>query len=277
MVRRSLSDTLDSTHSNAMINHAAIALLLVLSAAAAQAQPIDYPVVPETGATIEDFVPDGWHLLDSASGDLNKDAMHDIVIVIEADTSVHEIEGSGDEGGDDVASWEGPPRVLAVLFKQKGGYRRSVQSNSFVLRAHEGVNFDPWSHIAVDRGSVVVHFYTGGWWRWAGNYRFRFQNSGWFLIGATNLGYHSGSGEMESYDYNLLTGDVEITTGNVFGKACVACDDCEACEPCDQCGECERCVEVKEEIERRNIGKFPLRRLEEFVPLSWEIVPGQFI
>ncbi len=221
-----------------------------------------------------DFIPTGWHFFDSTAGDLNKDKLADLVLVVERDAA--EEENADSEYSPTV---EGPPRVLLVLFQQKkGGYRRSVRADRLVMRNGEGGSLvDPWISLEVDRGSLVVGSYGGGWWRWRLDYRFRFQNDDWFLIGATNLSYHSGTGEMESYDYNLLTGDVEITKGNMFGEKCVPCLDCEACETCEGCGECERCVPEEDEVERKNIGKKPLRRMEDFVPMEWEIMPEQYL
>lgn len=229
---------------------------------------------------MEDFIPAGWHLLDSAVGDLNKDALEDLALVIEASAIELPADGAAAEvAGDIYEESEGPPRILVVLLRQKkSGYRCSVQANTFVLRKGDGgVMGDPWAGMIVERGTLAVHFYGGSAWRWGLDYRFRLQDGGWFLIGASNISYHSGSGEMEAYDYNLVTGDVEVTSGNVFGEECSPCEDCSACSGCELCGECEQCVEVPDQVTRQKISKQPLRRMEDFVPLEWEILPGQSI
>lgn len=254
-----------------------ITVLLLLCSPWLSAQPTSYPVIADAGKTMETFIPQGWHFYDSTSGDLNKDQLNDLAFVIEQDAVEEPEEKDGSE--EVYEEGRGPARILVVLFKQKdGGYRRSVQSNTCVLRDGDGgVLGDPWAGMEVNRGSLVLHFYGGSAWRWGLDYRFRFQDEDWFLIGATNVGYHSSSGEMESCDYNLLTGDVEITNGNVFGEECRACDDCRTCEPCERCGECETCVPVEDQIVWKKIDKGQLRRMAEFVPWEWEIMPDHYI
>ncbi len=247
---------------------------LFLAVAFVQGQTVpsaQYPVLPSTGASLNDFIPKGWHVLGTTFGDLNKDKIPDCALVIESDSVMKEMEEGFEE--------ERHPRILVVLFKQKkGGYALSVQANRVVLRSTEGANFDPWSDMVVERGSLVLHYYAGRSWRWSGHYRFRFQDGGWYLIGATNVSYHSGSGEMESYDYNLLTGDMETTVGNMFGGECTPCKDCAECpEDREGCNDCEFRTEVKDKTTRKNIGKKPLRKLDDFKPLEWEIQPSQYL
>ena len=256
----------------AIILGAIYSLLLLAAPAWGQTAPIaQYPVLPSTGANINDFIPEGWHVLDSTFGDLNKDNIPDCAFVIESDSIMKEV----DEGFEE----DRRPRILAVLFRQKNGsYVLSVQANRVVLRSNEGVYFDPWAGMEVNRESLLLHYYAGGWWRWSGRYRFRFQNGRWYLIGATYLSYHSGSGEMKSYDYNLLTGDMETTVGNMFGGDCISCEDCAECPDInDECGECETRVDVEDKITRKNIGKKPLRKLDNFKPMEWEILPDRYL
>ncbi|NQX61448.1 hypothetical protein [Paenibacillus qinlingensis] len=149
------------------------------------------------------LMPEGWHQLIRQSGpvrvegDLNKDGIQDVAMVVE------KLKIGGDQA---------PERALLIAFGHKDGtYTRSIMADKAILKADEGgVWGDPLADIFIDRGSLVVSFYGGSNDRWYGNYRFRFQNEDWYLIGATVGSFYSGTmtettGDEE--DYNLLTGD----------------------------------------------------------------------
>ncbi|WNR44154.1 hypothetical protein [Paenibacillus roseipurpureus] len=150
-----------------------------------------------------DLVPAGWQPLvrndrpEKAEGDLNKDGIPDVAMVIEQ---------KGSKQG------EAPQRALLIAFGNgEGTYTPSIIAKQAILRADEGgIWGDPLTEIGIDRGSVVVSFYGGSNERWYANYRFRFQNDDWYLIGATLGSFFTGTMTEETgneEDYNLLTGD----------------------------------------------------------------------
>lgn len=149
------------------------------------------------------LIPSRWRLLvrqsgpEKVEGDLNKDGIQDVALVIE------KLENPKDQA---------PERALLIAFgNQDGTYTRSIIADKAILKADEGgVWGDPLANLAIDRGSVVVSFYGGSNDRWYGNYRFRFQNGDWYLIGATVGSYFTGTMTEKTgdeADYNLLTGD----------------------------------------------------------------------
>jgi hypothetical protein len=165
------------------------------------------------------LIPAGWHILEShapvkAEGDLNKDGIPDMAIIIEK--TEDSIEAS---------------RSLLIAFGTKEQtYLLSILAEHVILSESEGGVFgDPFDSMEIDRGSVVVSDYGGSNVRWYHKYRFRFQDNDWYLIGATTgtnylISDAIGMGNSED-DYNLLTGDfikkktneqgeVEITKGN---------------------------------------------------------------
>lgn len=160
---------------------------------------------------ISAFIPAGWHVLEkngrelaAAEGDLNKDGIIDKAVVIESDTQPKESEDPG-----------GPPRALLIAFKNKDNtYSLSIKAdNAIMLRDQGGPFGDPFEDIKIERGSILLKFYGGSSTKWYYNYRFRFQDEGWFLIGATLGGSFTGTDEMvyvDEEDYNLLTGDYII-------------------------------------------------------------------
>jgi hypothetical protein len=167
---------------------------------------------------ISSFIPSGWHILEKydgmlakAEGDLNKDGVMDIAFVIEEDSQPEQSETEM------VLS---PPRSLLIAFGNKDStYSLSIKAdNAIMLRDQGGVYGDPFE---VDKGSILLKFYGGSNWRWYYNYRFRYQNEGWYLIGATYGSYFTGTTTMENADeedYNLLTGDYIIKKADENGK-----------------------------------------------------------
>ncbi len=161
--------------------------------------------IKTSGKSLNDFIPKDWKVICKAEGDLNKDKLIDIAVVIEY-TVKHN--SNNDE------EWFGQPRILFIVFKQKNGsYKLSIQSSKIVMRSDEGGVFgDPFDGIKFSRGSIVVSSYGGSAWRWGFTSRYRFQNNGWYLIGETELSENIHTGESETIDTNCITGDQIITT-----------------------------------------------------------------
>ncbi|MGV8983465.1 hypothetical protein [Clostridium sp.] len=167
---------------------------------------------------INSFIPKGYNILErvkgkptKVEGDLNNDGINDVAIVIEGTTKI--------EG-------EAAPRSLMILLGNKEkSYSTSVIAEKAVLLSNEGgVWGDPFENIAIDRGSILLSFYGGSNDRWFSSYRFRFQNNGWFLIGATHGSYYTAKttkDNADTEDYNLLTGDYEFKKANDKGKLIV--------------------------------------------------------
>lgn len=161
--------------------------------------------------SIQNLIPKGWKVLEKgkgqpvkAIGDLNKDGIGDVAIVIEGENSKKD---------------EAPPRALLIAFgKGNNQYSLSIIADKAILLADEGgVWREPLDGISIDRGSVLISFYGGSNYRWYGKYRFRFQDNDWYLIGATVGDYYTGTMTMENAnqkDYNLLTGDYVIRETN---------------------------------------------------------------
>jgi hypothetical protein len=160
-----------------------------------------------TGNDVQDitsFIPKGWHILEKsdgqlalAEGDLNKDGIIDKVVVIEENNQME----------------YAPLRNLLIAFgNEDGSYILSIKAEKAILLKNEGGTFgDPFDEIIIDRGSIVLKFFGGSSERWYLKYRFRYQNNGWYLIGATEGSFVNINDEMvNEEDYNLLTGDYII-------------------------------------------------------------------
>lgn len=158
-----------------------------------------------TENNIDALIPEGWKIFEKVEGepaqvegDLNKDGISDVAVVIVAT--------------DENEATQAPQRALLIaLGNSDDTYTLSIIGEKAILRADEGgVWGDPFDSIEIDRGSIVINFYGGSNWRWYQHYRFRYQDDGWYLIGATLGSYFNAVTTEENADeddYNLLTGD----------------------------------------------------------------------
>lgn len=164
--------------------------------------------IPISGKLIKDFIPKEYEIKDSVSGDLNKDGLKDIVLVMN-----HMQEDTFQMG-------EEPKRLLLVLFRNKIGFTLRAKSSEVLMCVHCGGIFgDPYESVEISKGVISVRHYAGSAWRWLEVRKFRYQNIGFYLIGSTSDYYWNASdcdgigvGEAgrKYKDINYVTGDEEV-------------------------------------------------------------------
>lgn len=176
-------------------------------------------ILPKSGMFIENFVPKGWQLLSSASGDLNKDGIIDMAFAIQnTDTANIEI-GEGDYP--DTVDLN--PRVLGIYFGQKDGkFKKQLQANEFIILKdipHMEEPFDGLKILANGVLQIDFHFWMsmGSWYTSNYQYKFRFQNDQFEFIGYESNETHRGSGESTAYSINFSTRKM-ITTKTSFDE-----------------------------------------------------------
>jgi len=176
------------------------------------AQDFNYPSITKTAKNTIEFIPAGWALMDSATGDLNKDGKPDIAIVLQHIDSISIINTEGD-------TLITQPRILIILFQSanKTLYLEE-QSNSLIIKHDEPRMEDPYQDITIDKGLLQIDFQIfynwGGWTVITSSYKFRFQNGEFELIGADYNSFNRASLDFESYSYNFLTGKRKYTKGS---------------------------------------------------------------
>lgn len=189
------------------------------------------PTIKKTVAKITDFVPAGWKILTEAKGDLNKDGLVDVALVIENKDPKNFIVDKERWGGDTINI---NPRYLLVAFKKANGLYELVGKNTHFIPSENSQESpcltDPFGQeggIEIAKGLLQIHmqnFYSCGAWEiYNFDYTFRFQNQKFELIGYNKSSLHRSSGDETSTTMNFSTMKMNYTSGmNAFkdgGKA----------------------------------------------------------
>ncbi|MEK6336137.1 MAG: hypothetical protein AABM67_14495 [Acidobacteriota bacterium] len=174
----------------------------------------DYPNLPKSGKSINDFVPKDWETVGKAQGDLNGDKIEDCALVIKANLGkfLNKNDGLGSD------PFDTNPRILVILFKDKDGYRIAKQSNTFIVPPESPTEEEPFQEVSIKKGVLELSFKlfssAGSWSTTSSLYRFEFLKGEFVLVGADKTDSMRNSGEMKSRSYNFLTSRLKVTTGN---------------------------------------------------------------
>ncbi|HEY6143616.1 MAG TPA: hypothetical protein VIV55_09410 [Flavobacterium sp.] len=131
----------------------------------------------EQGKNLSEFLPKGYVNFEKVNGDLNKDGIEDVVLIIKGtDKSkiiTDEYRGKLDRNR----------RGIIILFNKNGNYELAVKNYDCFSSENEdgGVYFAPELSVYIKNGVLYAHYGHGryGYWK----YKFRFQNSDFELIG----------------------------------------------------------------------------------------------
>ena len=124
-----------------------LTILSILTFGFVFGQNFSYPRINSQGKDIENFIPSGWMLLDSAQGYLNKDSYIDFALVIQHKDSVKLDEYS------DLTQ----PRMLLILFYDKAanGYKLVEQNKTIILNHDNPFMTDPYIDISISNKGVL--------------------------------------------------------------------------------------------------------------------------
>lgn len=104
------------------------------------------------------FIPTGYSMLDSASGDLNRDQRPDLILVLKRDDEA--------TTSDDIA--HPAKRLLLILIRDSNNQLQQVKrSDNTVYCFHcGGAMGDPYMGVTIKNGYFSVEHYGGSAWRW---------------------------------------------------------------------------------------------------------------
>src|SRR4030095_14481247 len=133
------------------------------------------------------FIPAGYDTLYEgvARGDLNKDGIEDIAMVLGGKWENQE-NWMEKEAEDSTL----PKRKLLILFGGKDGYKKAGTGDKVILcKECGGVFGDPFAGIEIKNGLLTIYHYGGSSWRWSYTHKFRYQQNDFYLIGKTYESY----------------------------------------------------------------------------------------
>ncbi len=144
------------------------------------------------------YIPAKYVLFEAIQGDLNKDDIQDLVLIVKATDPTqwvnHEYRGKLDRNR----------RGMIVLLADKGKYKPILSNLSCFSSENEegGVYFAPELWFEINKGLLNVHYGHGRYGYW--NYSFRLQNQDLRLIGYDSSSNHEPYVESET-SMNFLT------------------------------------------------------------------------
>ncbi|HTH81307.1 MAG TPA: hypothetical protein VL490_00140 [Mucilaginibacter sp.] len=179
-------------------------ILLLLSCSNAFSQPSIYSDLVKIGnrKNVEDFILPGWSILTSTRGDLNKDGLPDVTLVLQSDNQ-HLAKN----------------RILIILFKNTDSTYHFIgkTSNGYILTKNNSSSFDPFQSVRINKGVLELSFKKVDSLRIVDCiYKFRWNKSLFPLIGA-ELNYQNRDSMYVHYSYNFLTLYRNMRHGKVNG------------------------------------------------------------
>lgn len=131
-----------------------------------------------TKQNVKDFVPKGYKIFETISGDINKDGNEDLVLIIKGTNRKKKIVKDKYLG-----MLDRNRRGIIVLIKKNGQYELALNNLTCFSSEHEdgGVYYAPVLSIEIKKGNLYVLYEHGRYGNWT--YTFRYQNSNFELIG----------------------------------------------------------------------------------------------
>ncbi|TGK08772.1 hypothetical protein EHO60_14440 [Leptospira fletcheri] len=178
-----------------------------------------FPKLARTGKSSKDFVPKGWIIECEQTGDISKDTIPDLVLLLHQNDSKKIIANRNGIGVDTMNS---NPRILVVALglPNQGGFRLAVENHSFIPRYTVPTMNDPLSSCPViTKGTLYINLgywaNAGTWNTWDYTYIFWYQSSALRLIGYDYNSTWRNTGELNSKSANYLTCKVKKSNSRI--------------------------------------------------------------
>ena len=153
-------------------------------------------------------VPENYVVIDTVSGDLDKDNIRELVVAFDTKKP--------DEENENV------PRVLGIYKLKHGKWVEWKKSEQALYGSRDGgMMGDPYDGIEIKNGTLRISHYGGSSWKWGNTDIYRFQDNDFYLIG-----YESNSGRICDYWLNV---SFNLSTGKIIIKK--EYEDCQTDDP----------------------------------------------
>ena len=170
---------------------------------------------PQKASKVEDFIPKGWKKLIVEKGDLNKDKIDDVVLLIQKNDPKNFREAKSGYMYMPIENANFNPIIVLVLLKDKDSQYNLIAKNDkgFIVsegKAHEEVlqSIEDSNSITIKNNTLRIYTYfeaiRGGS---SSTYIFRYQNNKFELIGLeiTEGGTYGDDMEFNTYSLNFST------------------------------------------------------------------------
>jgi hypothetical protein len=131
----------------------------------------------------------GYSILDTVSGDLNRDSYKDLIIVYRKDNE----DKTSDINNNPVY------RPLLIYIGQSDGTLKLTAQNEKAVLCYDcgGMMGDPFSQIVIKNGYFTIEHYGGSAWRWSRLITFKYSNidSTWYLHKDGGDSFHASDPE----------------------------------------------------------------------------------
>ena len=172
-------------------------------------------IIDTPNRSVDSYIPDNWIVHTKVWGDLNKDGVKDVALILQNTDKANFILNKG--FGSDTLDCN--PRKLIVLFNEKGDFQKVAENNTFVPPTHDSISpclADPLENLglSIDNGKLNLNTYywlsCGSYGVTSYDYMFRFQNNGFELIGLDVTSMSRLTLESETHSVNFMTKKMQI-------------------------------------------------------------------
>ncbi len=136
--------------------------------------------VQSAAQPLDDFIPEGYKILDTKKGDLNRDQFMDVILILQQE----------DEQDDSEVV-----RPLLILIGDANNQLQLAARNDNVVLCEScgGMFGDPYQTTTIKNGYFTVEHYGGSAWRWTKYITFEYitEQNNWFLHKITEESYHT--------------------------------------------------------------------------------------
>ena len=206
----------------------AITILTLTLSTIVYGQSTHVPIIKNSGTLIEEFIPKNWKILQKVTGDLNKDNLDDVALVLqEKDKSKIEII-KGEEGDYTI---DLNRRIMIILVKDStiNGFNLVGRTNTFIINRSSENMADPLQEMIINNGTLKVSFFLwysmGSWYQTELTYIFRLQNNQITLIGAEYKDIHRGTSDGIKRSFNFSTKKMSETKSHLNEDGDIVSDE----------------------------------------------------